>query len=853
MHPERLLLPLVLVTTVLLLPGPADATLGLAALGAILAPAALLALPGGPLLLGLGAVGLKFVIASRLLSLLCGWIHSRTDRGITLKKEFVHIPARDMAHQPSDVATADLAHLPPAFTIPKAAAQPAPVLSFPASPFSLPYPYSAPQSNLDKSFKTRYSSPQAAVGVAKSSVPSASFFIGRHEVRPSPKTPFPPILQDNGFVVPSSGIIFTSVPEAAPAARHGLVEHHGPVALKGQKTQPATGGTFDQILRIAQSPAVTTLVSNNPDLVVRFLQGIAGVSSRQTAIGTAHSNAGLTVSRIGAGDIEALLNFVRQDPNLVRNIVRADPGFVPSLVNNIIGVSNDGQGSSLPPPPPPPPPPSFSDSPTKDRSNDGTNKTSSELSDDKIPANVPIDSPRPSAPHPDLVLYAKKQETSPVSVSRPLFAFSPSVKGAGFVGTPQNTNSLVGYPSTFYTVPNHRPAPYEAYGFPADIPQPLPAVFSSSPWNVTTIPGLFNASQPKTERHVQATFLENKNERNQEFNQNEQPSVELPVQRPSQRRWPIGSYEIPEEPSKDARPQGSYGAPVVEEPSEDTLPTGSYGVSSVEEPKENDPPSPGYGTSRVQKPSRDTPTASGYGIPPAEEPSEDELPTGGYGTPPIEQPSEKTRPAGSYGVPPVEESIEETLPPVEPTISVRPAGGYGVSPEVLPSEDPLPEDPLPEGGYGVGPAERPSKEQDSGYGSPPVQPVTRPGHISSYPTPPGDRDASPDEDVKVVTSPPLGQEIPTSGASSDDIYQDKPGNDGDHTSGASTTDVQGTHGDPIKEAAKPPAVRPVFVPVTGKFRFDAIKSILGVARNAAGFPANVYDPVAFWAQANKGT
>ncbi|CAN7948405.1 unnamed protein product [Ixodes hexagonus] len=844
MHPARLLLPLAFVATVLL-SGPTEATLGLAAMGAILAPAALLALPGGPLLLGLGAVGLKFAIASRLLSLLCGWLHSRSNRGITLKKEFVHIPARDMAHRQPEVAiaAADLAHSPPAFPIQRAAA-PALLPSHPPSPFALPYPYTAPQSTLHKAFNVQYSSPPAAVGVSKSTVPSASFFIGKHDVKHSPQSPFPPILQDNGFVVPSSGIVFTSsVPEEAPAA------HQSPVALNTGKVQPATGGTFDQLLRIAQSPAVSTLVSNNPDLVVRFLQGLAGVKSRQTPIGTAHSTAGLTISRIGAGDIEALLNFVRQDPNLVRNIVKADPGFVPSLVNNIIGVSSNGQGSSPPPPPPPPPPPSFPDSTTKERPDDGANKTSSSLSADNVPANVPIDTEDPPAPRPEKVLYAKKKEASPAPVSRPAFLSGPSApaprpafpsgssaKDSRFVSAPQETYSLVGYPSTFYTVPNYQQPPLEAYGFPANIPQPLPPVFSSSPWNVASLLALFNGSHPETER-VKVPV----NDQNEKLNQNTQPSNELQVQRPSQRKWPGENVKTPEAPSINTHPKGSYEAPVVEEPIEENLPSRSYGVSSVEEPTDVEQPSRGYGTSRVEEPKKDTPAAGGYGIPPVEEPSHDELPAGGYGTAPVQQPGKNTRPAGGYGVPPAEEPSKEMESTEEPIKDTGPAGGYGVPPADLPSEG-----TSPAGGYGVGPVDPPSQEQDSGYGTPPVQPAARPSdRVSSYPIPSGDHDASSDEDVAVATSQPLGQEIPASGVASGDIYSDN-SDDGGHVSG-----VQVTHHDQIQEAEKPPAVRPVFVPVTGKFRFEAIKKILGEASNAAGFPANLYDPVTFWAQAAK--
>ncbi|KAH7972649.1 hypothetical protein HPB52_014753 [Rhipicephalus sanguineus] len=255
-----------------------------------------------------------------------------------------------------------------------------------------------------------------------------------------------------------------------------------------QGGQPVTGGTFDQLLRIAQSPAVSNIISNNPDLVVKVLRGIAGAKPLPTPIGTAHSTAGLTGSKIGGADIEALLNFVRQDPNLVRNIVRADPEFVPSLVNNILGIPGQGVRE-----PTPAPPANFSGFDFKQPNND----TEGDKSSDDVPANVPVETTQDKG----LVL----PPDAPKTAAKPPANF-------------RTHYSFQAYPSNFYTLPNYGPSPYNTYGFPAGFGGPQqPERFFSSPWRPATPLRVLNV--PKFTDYInQATELTygNKNRLNKQ-------------------------------------------------------------------------------------------------------------------------------------------------------------------------------------------------------------------------------------------------------------------------------------------------------------------------------------------------
>ncbi|KAK8773438.1 hypothetical protein V5799_012024 [Amblyomma americanum] len=357
---SRLLVAVVLLTTLATLPGPADGTFSYLAL-----PAALVGFPVSRVALGLGVASVKIAIASRLLRFLFGLMSrgkSGPELGISVRKEFVHVPARDLKPPPLTTLVEPVhwvaPALPPPSPVPvhwaRAPLPPPSVHWAPppmtvraralASAFSLPQPHGLPEQH---SFVVgRSGQPAPPPGVA--SHPPPAFQPPWAKFVPSPPTP-PPL----HFVIPP--------PPAVALLKPGKASELHPVTSisslsKASKTlladaQPATGGTFDQILRIAQSPAVSTIASNNPELIVRLIQGISGAKPPQTPLGTAHSTAGLTSSKIGNGDIQALLGFVRQDPNLVRNIVRADPGFVPSLVNNLLGIS--GQRSKEPTPAPP--------------------------------------------------------------------------------------------------------------------------------------------------------------------------------------------------------------------------------------------------------------------------------------------------------------------------------------------------------------------------------------------------------------------------------------------------------------------------------------------------------------------
>ncbi|XP_049526222.1 uncharacterized protein LOC119458591 isoform X2 [Dermacentor silvarum] len=409
MLPSHLLLALLLLTSLAMLPAPADGTLGVP-LGLML-PAALIGLPFGPLALGIGAVGIKIAILSRIIAFLAGIVRNRgPQRGISVRKEFVHIPVKNLQQAPI--------------------VAPGPPRSL-AHAFSLPshQPYGFP-GGLHAAFARGPASPFQVP------VPQPFAFS-----RPPQFVPPPPPFH---FVVPPRLAVVRPEPTQDLSPDKIL---HG--------AQPPTGGTFDQLLRIAQSPAVSTIVNNNPDLVVKFIQGIAGSKSLQTPIGNAHSIAGLTGSKVGGGDIEALLNFVRQDPNLVRNIVRADPGFVPSLVNNILGIPGQAQE------PTPAPPANFSGFDSKQPINDTVEGSSD------VPANVPVDTKEAEVP-------TVRPSAAPKTAVKPPASSSPGVY------------SIQGYPQTFYNLPNYRPSPYAPFGYPAVIGEPQHHFeFPGFPWQTS--------------------------------------------------------------------------------------------------------------------------------------------------------------------------------------------------------------------------------------------------------------------------------------------------------------------------------------------------------------------------------
>ncbi|XP_077536669.1 uncharacterized protein LOC144149012 [Haemaphysalis longicornis] len=520
MLPSRLIIALLVLTTLATLPAPSEGTLG-----ALLVPAALFGFPISQLALGLGITGVKIAIATRILGFLAGLIFRGrgADRGISVKKEFVHVPSRHLEAPPvvapprSDTARVLVAPPPPL--------QPGFFRAAPQSPFSLPRPYAAP----GRTVVAEPPPPLHFVASRPQVAPTASFYARSRF--PQFQASFPQVIPEQiHFVLPPPPAL--AIP--APPASDSKASSKNP--LPG--AQPATGGTFDQILRIAQSPAVSTIVSNNPDLIVRFIQGIAGVKPLpHTPLGTAHSNAGLTAAKVGNGDVEALLNFARQDPNLVRNIVRADPGFVPSIVNNILGIS--GQGGQQPTPAPPA---NFSDFDFKDKENDTADKSSD------VPAHVPID---------------ETSETPPPSERKPTVANPPPQAYLPPVGS----HPLLGYPSTFYTIRNYQPSPYEAYGFPAGGTETAerPVVFSSLPWNTATVLDVLNMSKlaAHLNRGSQGPYTSNG-----VAEQLPSEPAALPVNVPS---------------TKD-EPQPSYGADVTNEAAEPPA-VQAYGPSITEKPE----------------------------------------------------------------------------------------------------------------------------------------------------------------------------------------------------------------------------------------------------------------------------
>ncbi|KAL1415945.1 hypothetical protein MTO96_028537 [Rhipicephalus appendiculatus] len=439
---SRLVLALLLLTTLATLPSPTDGMFFGGGLGAYLLPAALigLPLPLGPLALGIGVAGIKVAIFTRILRFLAGVLGSRGDakRGITVRKEFVHVPAKNI-HR----AIRPLVEPPP---VPRTLAH---------APFVGPQPYGFPGGIPPTAFAGSVLSPFE--------VPVRQPFI------------FPPSKFASPPPPPSFQFVFPPAPPQAEVRRRPTQFLSPDKILQGG--QPVTGGTFDQLLRIAQSPAVSNIVSNNPDLVVKFLRGIAGPKPLPTSVGTAHSTAGLTGSKIGGGDIEALLNFVREDPNLVRNIVRADPEFVPSLVNNILGIQ--GQASQ----PTPAPPANFTGFDFKQPSNDteGGDKSS-----DDVPANVPVETTQDKA----LV----RPSNAPKNTAEP----PPRLR---------SHYSFQSYPPNFYTLPNYGPSPYNTFGFPAGFGGPQrPAGFFGGPWRPATPQRVLNL--PKFTDYInQATEL----------------------------------------------------------------------------------------------------------------------------------------------------------------------------------------------------------------------------------------------------------------------------------------------------------------------------------------------------------
>ncbi|XP_075723264.1 uncharacterized protein LOC142765701 [Rhipicephalus microplus] len=487
---SRLLLALLLLTTLATLPSPSDGTFfGGGSLGAYLLPAALigLPLPLGPLALGIGLAGIKVAIFTRVLSFLAGVLGSRGDgkRGITVRKEFVHVPAKNI-HR----AIRPLVGPPP---WPRTLEHP-PLLG----PQSYGFPGGIPPTAFAETVFSPFEVPIRPPLV----FPEPSKFA----------SPPPP---------PSFQFVFPPAPPQ-PEVRRRPSQFLSPDKIL-QGAQPATGGTFDQLLHIAQSPAVSNIVSNNPDLVVKFLRGIVGAKPLQTPIGTAHSTAGLTGSKIGGGDIEALLNFVREDPNLVRNIVRADPQFVPSLVNNILGIPGEGGRQ-----PTPAPPANFSGFDFNQSSN-GTE--GGDKSPDNVPANVPID----TAQDKPLTLPF----TAPKSASKLPTSF-------------QSQYSFQSYPPNFYSLANYGPSPYKTYGFPAGFGGPQrPAGLFSAPWRPPTPQGI---NVPKFTNYInQATELTYGNTNRLKKQQSTKSQVPVAVaEKPQTAPVPVVTTEEPAKSTLDA-------------------------------------------------------------------------------------------------------------------------------------------------------------------------------------------------------------------------------------------------------------------------------------------------------------
>ncbi|KAH6926225.1 hypothetical protein HPB50_015875 [Hyalomma asiaticum] len=706
---SRLLLAALLLTTLATLPSPADGTFG-GSLGAYLLPAALigLPLPLGPLALGIGAAGIKVAIMTRILRYLSSVMRNRggSQRGISVRKEFVHIPAKTLQRAVSPVdfgplGPKTLAHAPlnaPRFQ-PYGFAGGLPPAAFardPVSPFEVPVPHRVvfPQS------------PQFS-----SSPPSFHFV-------------FPP---------------------PPPAVQYAPTRTLSPDdVLRGG--QPVTGGSFDQLLRIAQSPAVSTIVSQNPDLVVKFIQGIAGAKPRHTPIGTAHSTAGLTGSKIGGGDIEALLNFVRQDPNLVRNIVRADPEFVPSLVNNILGIP--GRGAQEPTPAPPG---NFSGFDFKQPNNETKGEKFSE-----VPANVPIESEQ--AKITDLLSEAPKTAAKPPISPRTSYTFQR-------------------FPQAYYTLPNYGPSPYDNYGFPAGFGEPLRlSGFSGAPWRITT-PLRVKNLPTLTDYQSFASGL----------------------------KYGSGDALLKKEQSTTVQKSGS-----VQKDKPETAPTAAV---STEEPVK--PPVDAYGSVRkgVPKTSLKTTTTT-----------------------------ERPAVLQSY------ESVQKQKPkptPATVAVTARPSTQPAVQAKAKPESLSQKEQPKQ-------PAIRTSKPTQAkpSYTSEVVKKVPalqRYGPSSRNDKPKLAYTASSSGQVATLVKsadvaaekPVVEQDLPVAKETKGDVYTS--------VGQGRQNSADGSDRPADTKAAAPPPVRPVFMPVTGKFRSDK-NAKGGPEENVGSFPAILFDQTAFEGQ-----
>ncbi|XP_070377831.1 uncharacterized protein C6orf132-like isoform X2 [Dermacentor albipictus] len=712
MLPSHLLLALLLLTSLTTLPAPADGTFGVfsgGALGSLLIPAALIGMPFGPLALGIGAVGLKIALFSRIISFFAGLVRNRgPQRGISVRKEFLHIPAKDLqrVHQ-------------------------APTVVLPPVPRTLEHAFSLPSHQ-------PYGVAGGGLRAAFARGPASPFQV---------PVPQPFVFSGPTNFVPSAPSLHFVVPPRLAAVRPEPTQGVSPDKLL-HGAQPPTGGTFDQILRIAQSPAVSTIVSNNPDLVVKFIQGIAGSKPLQTPIGTAHSNAGLTGSKVGGGDIEALLNFVRQDPNLVRNIVRADPGFVPSLVDNLLGIS--GQVKE----PTPAPPANFSGFDFKQPINDTV-----EGSPD-VPANVPIDG---------------KQAEAPVLPSAaPKTAANPPASSPGVY-------SIHRYPQTAYPIPYYGLSPHAPFGYPG-LPQ-QPVVYPRFPWSTMTPQQLSNLlklaaypSRASVKKHG-TTARPDK----------QQPAVQesMSVRKDKPKALPptVLSTKEPEKATIEA-----YGSV-----RKDT-PKASYKTDATTQ-RPAVPES--YGLLRKDKPKTTSSSVATTKRP-------------------------KQRVAQAYT--PVPKAKPETsnqkVQPVQPAVPAY--GSTKAKPKPSYQSEVVTEVPTVQQ-YGAPKSDKPK-----------ASPVT-----STGPVEPADKGAA-----VAAEKPVIEQDLPVAKGTKDDVYASA--NQGQGSSPA----ADGIDRPAVKEMAPPPAVRPVYVPATGKFRFDKGRKG-GPEENVAGFPASLFDPTAFGDQDTK--
>ncbi|XP_050036590.1 uncharacterized protein [Dermacentor andersoni] len=714
MLPSHLLLALLLLTSLTTLPAPADGTFGVfggGSLGSLVLPAALIGLPFGPLALGIGAVGIKIALFSRIIAFLAGLVRNRGPRrGISVRKEFLHIPARDLqrVHQAPVV-------LPP---VPRTLEH----------AFSLPshQPYGDAAGRLQAAFARGPASPFQAP------VPQSFVFSGPPNFVPPP----PPL----HFVVPPR--LAAVRPEPTQGVSPDKLLHGA---------QPPTGGTFDQILRIAQSPAVSTIVSNNPDLVVKFIQGIAGSKPLQTPIGTAHSNAGLTGSKVGGGDIEALLNFVRQDPNLVRNIVRADPGFVPSLVDNLLGIS--GQVKE----PTPAPPANFSGFDFKQPINDTV------AGSPDVPANVPVDGKQAEAP----VLPSAAPKTAAIPP-----ASSPGVY------------SIQRYPQAVYPVPNYGQSPHAPFGYPVvfGLPQ-LPVVYPRFPWSTMTPQQLSHALKLAAYPSRASVKKHGTTARPDKQQPTVQESGSVRKDKPKALPPTVVSTKKPEKSTIEAYGSVRKGTPKASYKTDTTTQRPavleSYGLIRKDKPKMTS-----SSPATTQRPKQ--PVAQAYA------------------------PVRKAKP----------ETSNQKVQPVQPAIPAY--GSTKAKPKPSYQSEVV--------------TEVPTIQQ---YGAPRSDKPKAPHVTSTGPVEPADKGAA-----VVAEKPVIEQDLPVAKETKGDVYTTA--NQGQ---GSSPT-ADGIDRPAVKEMAPPPAVRPVYVPATGKFRFDKGRKG-GPEENAAGFPASLFDPTAFGDQDTK--